>query len=122
MQKPTKEQIEKASDEQLAEWAAVWVMGWERVERLSAWARKPGAISPDLIHFLDWNPAQNIGQAMELIEKFKDDFSWEIHIFMNKCRCFLDGTPKGPFITIDDKIISRAITKAAIMAAMGKGG
>lgn len=50
--KPTKEQIENATDKQLAEWSCIYVMKWK-------W--------PDAL----WNPAQNIEQAFQLREKIK---------------------------------------------------
>lgn len=125
MQKPSQEEIEKASDERLNEWAAVWVMNCKkkRITRgplgspFGGWFKEDGTL---LEYCRFWNPAQNIGQAMELVEKFRwisliktpHRSLWQCEIRTWK------GMEPVWFFCMLDETKERAITKAAIMAAM----
>ena len=65
MKKPTRQEIEKTSDQELAEWSAVYLKKLENSYICpSYWVNKKG--NP-VISKKDWNPAQNIGQAWEIL-------------------------------------------------------
>ncbi|HEC73159.1 MAG TPA: hypothetical protein ENI26_02165 [Methylophaga aminisulfidivorans] len=70
MTKPTKEQIDTATGEQLSEWVAVWCMGYEHGE--NGLGDKCYRRGKDWIY--DWQPhLENLkgkGQSIVLAEKF----------------------------------------------------
>lgn len=75
--KPTRKQIENATDEQLAEWSRIYVLKQKFVIKCKIEEEGPHK-GKECGDWFDengnkityrWNPAQNIGQAFELEEK-----------------------------------------------------
>jgi len=118
MDKPTKEMIQNATDEQLAEWSALWVMGWRRkvlIEPIGEeYASRDYALSGTMVD--DWNPAQNIAQAFELVEKFA---VFEIEKDLNEWVSKIPGLDEASRIKVIEPALGRSITKAALLAAIG---
>lgn len=124
MELPSREQVLAGTPEQLAAWSAVHVMGWREdwtqcgPAATKRWvhASKP----PMWTYASDWSPAEekNIAQAFELVDALE-----------NRYPCF-DANKRryeprwiavfSPAETAPANILSEAITKAAILAAINR--
>jgi len=123
MQKPTRQQIETASDEQLAEWSAIYLKEWRfnilKAQIREAWKKDLWYLDKNdnpIIRYLDWNPAQNIAQAFELLIDFT---LWAINRLSDKRIKCLISIGRWKVVSSVDWEISRAITKAALLAVIG---
>ena len=123
MQKPTRQQIETASDEQLAEWSAIYLKEWRfnilKAQMSEAWKKDLWYLDKNdnpIIRYLDWNPAQNIAQAFELLIDFT---LWAINRLSDKRIKCLISIGRWKVVSSVDWEISRAITKAALLAVIG---
>lgn len=118
MKKPNKKQVENATDAELAEWSAVYVMEWHLVAYSTGdyfHTKEESLVHEPVKH---WNPAQNIGQAMELVEKFD---SWLINKHLGAKIVCVISVEHLKTVSAKDKKKERAITIASLLAVMELG-
>ena len=130
--KITKEQIKNGTHVDLAVWSAVYLKNWHIEHRggsIAIWCSENGRAEEFV---KSWNPAWNIGQAFELVEKLSDKYHWIIRTSFEKGDlCFVGLTLLGvtgwngkPDIDVPVKNvneISKGITIASLLAVLELG-
>ena len=123
MDKPTPREVTEATDEQLIEWAAIYVMEWVKkilVERhyenfkVGVWHNLEGYWQANVN---DWNPLKDYNHAWMLVEKLKEskkriDLRWQKFIGWS---VEIEELQNGN----DELELPRATTIAAILAQLG---
>ncbi len=117
----TREQVLDMSDQELAEATAVHVMGWKLVQHpadgFDVWATKFNELG-QIIEYREqheWNPADDIRDAWEVLKKVQKDWSWEMN--MNNDAGEVEVRIASHWVVTSS--VAESICKAALLAVMG---
>ena len=132
MTEPTREDILKLTNEQLADMAATEVMGWEKRHITSpvGWFDEDFWVNPNKLELQiavkDWKPYEDYNQAFMLVEKVRGTFYWDIQTVSTWWSILVAQLDSETHkVIVRDPNLPRAITIACILAlhsdSEGKG-
>lgn len=132
MTKPTKEQIDGATGEQLSDWVAVWCMGWTHIDESPlqnfyefvgpSTTRNPEFFNDYFrVKYEDWQPhlptERGKAQAIDLAEKY----NLQLDMYLDRVAYVDNLYHQTVWISFfDDKNWQKANMKACLYSVIGK--